>query len=218
VPRKPTTQRKLEPRKAPSQERSRAKVEQILQATHQLLESQGLEKLTTNAIAKQAGMSVGSLYQYFPNKEAILADVFEQQIRQYTDTAAERFEEIDRLSRISLGETLAAIVDMEVDRCLMLYQMDPDFYRAYQHSYDIHRRINELTISLSNPAWEEWFPQFLALHRDKLRGDDIDLLSRIASHTLSGVLVSTVSEEPELLQKEGFKQELFELLRGYLCK
>jgi len=193
-------------------------VRAIQEACLQVLEQEGPDQLTTQRIADVAGINIASLYQYFPNKEAILADVFEQQIRQYTDTAAERFEEIDRLSRISLGETLAAIVDMEVDQCLMLYQMDPDFYRAYQHSYDIHRRINELTISLSNPAWEEWFPQFLALHRDKLRGDDIDLLSRIASHTLSGVLVSTVSEEPELLQKEGFKQELFELLRGYLCK
>ena len=206
------------PRKQTRQTRSQMLVEAIQQACVLILEREGPEQLTTQRIADVAGVNIASLYQYFPNKEAILADVFEEQIRQYTATAAERFEDIDRLSRVSLEDTLRAIVDMEVEQCLMLYQMDPDFYRAYQHSFDIHRRINELTISLSNPAWEEWFPRFLAQHRDKLRSDDVDLLSRIASHTLSGALVSTVSKEPELLHREGFKRELFELLRGYLCK
>ncbi len=62
-----------QPRKQAQQERSRATQTAIIEATARLLESQGRDGLTTNAIAERAGVSVGSLYQYFPNKEAILA-------------------------------------------------------------------------------------------------------------------------------------------------
>lgn len=59
-------------RKRPSQERSRDTVEKLLNVTEQLLEEPGLDRLTTVLIAKHAGLSVGTLYEYFPNKQAIL--------------------------------------------------------------------------------------------------------------------------------------------------
>lgn len=73
-----TSSKKLVARKEPSQLRSRAKVEKILSATRNILINDGLEKLTTNLVAKRAGMSVGSLYQYFPNKFAIISELFNQ--------------------------------------------------------------------------------------------------------------------------------------------
>ncbi|WP_164727012.1 TetR/AcrR family transcriptional regulator [Shimia sediminis] len=60
------------PRKKPRQQRSEATVEAILQAAARILVQQGLSALNTNAIADLAGVSVGSLYQYFPNKTAIM--------------------------------------------------------------------------------------------------------------------------------------------------
>lgn len=62
----------LEPRKSPVQARSAASVEAILQATLQVLVSVGKERLTTTRVAARAGVSVGTLYQYFPNKSALL--------------------------------------------------------------------------------------------------------------------------------------------------
>ena len=70
--------KKVNPRKAPLQKRSKIKVEQILNATRELLISDGLEKITTNHIARKANMSVGSLYQYFPNKQAIIFQLSER--------------------------------------------------------------------------------------------------------------------------------------------
>ncbi len=58
------------PRKLPKQERSQATVEAILTATTHILTEEGYNKLTTNRVAELAGVSIGSLYQYFPNKEA----------------------------------------------------------------------------------------------------------------------------------------------------
>src|ERR1700761_4882211 len=62
----------MEPRKSPVQARSAASVEAILKATIQVLRKVGKERLTTTLVAARAGVSVGTLYQYFPNKGALL--------------------------------------------------------------------------------------------------------------------------------------------------
>ncbi|MDI3336978.1 TetR/AcrR family transcriptional regulator [Defluviimonas aestuarii] len=66
---------KPKPRKVPVQTRSRATVEAILEATARILEAEGLEAVTTNRVAERAGVSIGSLYQYFPSRDAILAEL-----------------------------------------------------------------------------------------------------------------------------------------------
>lgn len=66
-------QKGLEARKTPRQSRSAATVDIILEAVARILESKGLPGLNTNAVAETAGISIGSLYQYFPGKEALLA-------------------------------------------------------------------------------------------------------------------------------------------------
>jgi AcrR family transcriptional regulator len=64
-------------RKGPRQERSRVTVESIMQATLELIAKDGFHTLTTTKIAERAGISVGSLYEYFPNREAILLSLYE---------------------------------------------------------------------------------------------------------------------------------------------
>lgn len=66
------TPNKLKPRKTPSQTRSRVTVDAIFEATIQVLLKQGLAGLTTTSVAERAGVSVGSMYQYFPNKQALV--------------------------------------------------------------------------------------------------------------------------------------------------
>src|SRR5262249_48409577 len=65
----------LSPRKAPRQERSRATVEALLEATADILVREGYATLTTNRIAERAGVNIASLYQYFPGKDAIVAEL-----------------------------------------------------------------------------------------------------------------------------------------------
>src|SRR6476620_3683107 len=66
---------RLSPRKWPRQERSRATVEAILEAATDILLRQGAGRLTTNRIAQRAGVNIASLYQYFPGKHGILAEL-----------------------------------------------------------------------------------------------------------------------------------------------
>ena len=77
--------KKLSARKKPTQPRSQKMVEGILNATRRLvMQENGLKfsKITTNHIAKEAGISVGSLYQYFPNKEAIVFELYKLMLEQ----------------------------------------------------------------------------------------------------------------------------------------
>jgi AcrR family transcriptional regulator len=68
------------PRKAPSQARARETVKAIMQAAAELIAARGYAAATTNKIAERAGVSIGSLYQYFPNKTAILVRLLEEHI------------------------------------------------------------------------------------------------------------------------------------------
>ncbi|MGC4118637.1 MAG: TetR/AcrR family transcriptional regulator [Myxococcales bacterium] len=74
--------KRLEPRKPPVQGRSKATVEQVLAAAAQVFESHGYAAGTTNRIAQRAGVSIGTLYQYYPSKEAIAVALLERHIEE----------------------------------------------------------------------------------------------------------------------------------------
>ncbi|WP_246691152.1 MULTISPECIES: TetR/AcrR family transcriptional regulator [unclassified Mesorhizobium] len=86
------TRMALEPRKQPRQERSSKVVDRILDAALTLTREQGTKTPTTLAIAQRAGLSVGSLYQYFPNKEAILLDLARRWLSSFPEVIARRIE------------------------------------------------------------------------------------------------------------------------------
>ena len=84
--------KKLTARKEPSQPRSKKTVKRILAATCSLLRKSGDQKLsniTTNHIAEKAGISVGSLYQYFPNKEAIVFEIYKEMLGRFVSVLEE---------------------------------------------------------------------------------------------------------------------------------
>ena len=80
----------LEPRKLPVQARSAASVEAILQATIQVLLTVGKDRLTTTRVAARAGVSVGTLYQYFPNKKSLL----QAALKRHLDEVGEAVERV----------------------------------------------------------------------------------------------------------------------------
>lgn len=79
----------LKARKQPRQARSQATVEAIFDATIQVLRAEGLQRLTTIRVAERAGVSVGSLYQYFPQKQALLFAVLQRHLERVISTTEE---------------------------------------------------------------------------------------------------------------------------------
>ena len=80
--------RRLSPRKAPAQARARQTVEAILEAAVELFSSKGYARTSTNHLAARAGVSVGSLYQYFPNKDAILTTLLARHLEAVHETVS----------------------------------------------------------------------------------------------------------------------------------
>src|ERR1700732_128934 len=77
------------PRKSASQERSRATVDALLEATTRVLIKEGYDRASTNRIAEVAGVSIGSLYQYFPSKEALVAAVIDRHTQNISEVTRE---------------------------------------------------------------------------------------------------------------------------------
>lgn len=107
----------LEPRKSPVQARSAASVEAILEATIQVLLSVGKERLTTTRVALRAGVSVGTLYQYFPNKSALLQAVLKRHLTQVTDA-------IELVCKEQRGRTLRGMVTALINAFLKAKMRD----------------------------------------------------------------------------------------------
>jgi len=108
--------RALSPRSTPIQKRALARREQILAATAVLLEEVGQDDLTTILVAKRVGVSVGTLYHYFPNKYAILYALAEQWLGEWNLALLEL--EAHKIEAISLKK----FVEKVLDRTLLVYK------------------------------------------------------------------------------------------------
>jgi len=108
-------------RRTPRQERSQKRVANIVDAAGQLLEEVGYIALTTNAIAARAGTSIGSLYQFFPNKDAVVAELvksFRKELGDFFDNA---------LSVDLAQNSITHFVDVVVDGIEGLRERTPGF-------------------------------------------------------------------------------------------
>jgi AcrR family transcriptional regulator len=120
----------FEPRKTPVQARATVTVEAISEATIQVLLSQGAEHLTTTRVADRAGVSVGTLYQYFPNKRSLLFAVLEDHLEKVSE-AVEGACQGARCKPLAemIQEMVEAFVDAKIARAdvsVALYKIAPD--------------------------------------------------------------------------------------------
>src|SRR6266702_838532 len=131
---KTTAAQRLKPRKSPVQRRSAQTVEAVLEAAARILETRGLAACTTNAVAERAGVSIGSLYQYFPNRDALTVALIERETAQLVaDIEAAALVESSRGSVLAMVRAavahqmrrpvLARIIDFE-ERRLPLGERD----------------------------------------------------------------------------------------------
>lgn len=97
----------LQPRKTPRQARSGVTVEAIYTATIQVLLAEGVSRLTTTRVAQRAGVSVGTMYQYYPHKQALLFAVVERQLEMITAAMLSAAKRLRGKDLDILGEELA---------------------------------------------------------------------------------------------------------------
>jgi AcrR family transcriptional regulator len=122
-----SSQQRPRPRKSPKQARSLETVNVIVEAAARILESKGPDGFSTNAVAERAGVSIGSLYQYFPRKEALIGALIARETSLLIDDAEAAMAEpsgaaaLSALIRAAIAHqfrrpTLARLLDLEEAR------------------------------------------------------------------------------------------------------
>ena len=114
-------------RRVPTQARSRQRVEAILDAAEALVVQQGVEALTTRAIAEHAGVPVASLYQYFGDKEAVLLALAGRDTAEMDDQVATDLAALEELGELSV----AAVVRTAMEAFVAVYRRRPAFVEIY---------------------------------------------------------------------------------------
>ena len=145
----------LQPRKTPVQARSTASVDAILQATVQVLLQEGKMRLTTTRVAQRAGVSVGTLYQYFPNKRSLLGTLLQQHLDRVALAVEAACKAAHGSSLADMGEAITtAFVRAKfqhIDASAALYAISDDV-EGKRIAGDMHVRATKAMTALFETA------------------------------------------------------------------
>jgi AcrR family transcriptional regulator len=196
-------------RKTPRQERATRTVEAIFEATARVIDADGLAGLTTNAVAKRAGVSIGSLYEYFPNKEAILVAMTRQML-----------EEDERVMTSSIEKALqtpgADVVREAVRSFIGLYKTKPDVRHAIMRVHIMLGLAAEHTIPVRAIG------ELIQTHRAEIFGKRTEPLSPIHIFVLVravvGILRSAFNDDSPLLHTKELEDEIVMLIDSYVAR
>lgn len=195
------------PRKKPRQARAGATYEAILEATAHILVESGYDHASTNKIAAAAGVSIGSLYQYFPSKEALVATLCERHASAMMAICREKLFE-------TRGASLA-VAAREIVRALLRAQaVNPRLHKVLIEQVP---RVGRMRAMLEmNEEMALLVRGYLEEHRDEVRPHNLEIASFVVVRAVEAVAHATVTEKPEYLVDGELADELAELALSYL--
>ncbi len=200
----------LKPLKEPKQARSRETFEAILGAAAQVFERKGYAGATTNRIAERAGVSIGSLYQYFPNKDAILVALSERHVQQGSEhlaPIAAAFATAPPPVREGLELLVGAMVELHGDSPRLHRVLFEECPRpaALQERLDLIQRIAVEVV-------EAWLSS-----RPEVDVADTRLAAELVVQTVEGVTHCLVIHPRAGREPAVYARETVALLTRYLC-
>jgi len=200
----------IKPRKVASQGRARATVKALLDATARILVKEGFDRASTNRIADVAGVSVGSLYQYFPSKEALVAALIERHQQEIMQTVRGELAEV-------LLQPLERAVRKLVAVAVKAHTVDPKLHRVLAEQIPRVGKLEKLDVF--NRENYMLFRTYLESHRDELRVDDLELASFVCVTAIEALTHNAVLHYPQMLSDEMLQaliDESARLVTGYL--
>jgi AcrR family transcriptional regulator len=193
-------------RKVPTQDRSRRRLEAILDAAARLFADTGFEGTTIDAIAAEADTSVGSVYQFFPNKLAIFRGIAERS-HDRVRTAYTALVGVDPRSR-DIGE----LIDAVVDGFFALQRADASF-RAVWTNTQLYGELEADDLVLERELVTAT-GEVIAAHAPEIPARRRDIIARVMVQTVSAGLF-LVLRDPELEDARALISELKRMLRAY---
>jgi AcrR family transcriptional regulator len=167
-------------RRKPTQARALERREQILAMTAQLLDEVGFDDLTTILIAKRLGISVGSLYHYFPNKKSVLHALASQWIEE----VGLALNDIDKIA--DEVESLAEFSDLSVDRMILVYRRQQGILPLVQAIYSVpelrplDEAHDELVINRMGKVFKRIYIEGTQLELDRLARSYLEVVHALA--------------------------------------
>lgn len=201
--------RATKPRKQPRQERSRATVEAILEAAAQVFERHGYAAGTTNRIAARAGVSIGSLYQYFPNKDAVLVALVERHLEEGVAAVAPLLTEL-----VEQPPPLRAALTGLVTAMAELHRHRPALHRVLFEEAPRPPRLRRRLEEVQRGA-EEAVAAYVRLAED-VTVSDPELAARMVVTVVEATTHRLVIHPGGEREAEAYVSETVELLHAYL--
>ena len=190
---------RLLPRKKPRQERSAVTVDAILQGAIQVLVKVGYERANTTLIARAAGVSVGSLYQYYPNKDAVFSALLQREIGRATELMQE-------MAVADPGAPFARRLLGVISTLLAYKAQNPRLHRVLKT--ELGRIEGTRTLRRLNERSLELVEHMLRAHQHELRLQDPVRAAFFAVNTVEGIVCAALLDAPERLSEPEFAREL----------
>ena len=197
------------PRKTATQKRSRVTVNALLEATARILVREGFDRASTNRIAEVAGVSVGSLYQYFPSKEALVAALIDRHNQQLTQAVQ---GELAEAMSLPMGPAVRKLVAAAVKA----HRIDPKLHRVLAEQIPRVGRLEK--IESFNRQNYVLFAAYLERHRDEIRAVDLGLAAFVCVTSIEA-LTHTAVLHHKIVSDEAMGalvEEATRLIVGYL--
>jgi len=197
----------IEPRKSPRQTRSQATVDAILDATARVLVERGHAATNTNLVAERAGVSVGSLYQYFPNKLALINALHARHSREMTLALEREFKPRD-------GEGLHATLARVIEAVMHAHQVDADLHRAFEQCEDLG--LIDDAHDEAHAKMQSVVRELLTAHRREITAGNLDLAAFAVMHTVHALVHGTLRSRPAGVSVKASTREIVRLAYAYL--
>jgi AcrR family transcriptional regulator len=205
MPNKPNTT----PRKQPRQDRSRITVVAILEATAHILREEGYEKTNTNRIAARARISIGSLYQYFPNKASLITALIDRHAREMGELVETKLAHL-------FDSPLEIVVPELVKAVIAAHTIDPKLHQVL--SEEMPRSGRSAQMQQTDDRIAAMLRAYLDRWRDVIHPQNLDLTVFILSRTVESLCHAAVIEQPNWTIDRQFESEVSNMLLFYLTK
>ncbi len=191
----------------PKQSRAKVTRESLIDAATQVLKDQNYDDFNTNRVAERAGVSIGSLYQYFPHKQALIEAIVVRHITLLASTIAAGLAQARTLP---IGEAMDALVQATID----VYASDLDLHRVVHEQIPLQQAEGAVSGTLDQLI--HWLTELLILHRDEMRAMDHALAANMVVHLIKDstcrIMLGTVGSASTQMAT----QELCLMVRAYL--
>lgn len=176
-------------RRKPRQARSQERVDRILAEAEALFTTEGYEKTTTNAIAAQANVPIGSLYQFFPDKAAILQAI----ATQYTGRLQQHLKILLDTEEVT-GLPLPEFVERLIDATDQFFTENPGYHAIFMEAQGMRPELNEIDRAVDMALIEELSTAF-AKRNPSLTQEDCEVAGFVAIKVIGNLLWLSIDQD-----------------------